>query len=159
MAYDRKDAAAFEKSAAEFMALGRDIDQFLAARTDFMLGKWIDDAKSWAANKDEQSYYERNARTILTVWGGGSLTDYAGRQWNGLLRDYYLPRWQILIDATLAELKGGKPVDRAALEKQWHDHNWRFATAADGSYSTNPSGDCFAMSRALFEKYAAHTSK
>jgi alpha-N-acetylglucosaminidase len=159
MAYDRKDAVAFEKSAAEFMTLGRDIDQFLAARTDFMLGKWIDDAKSWAANKNEQSYYERNARTILTVWGGGSLTDYAGRQWNGLLRDYYLPRWQILIDATLAELKGGKPVDRAALEIQWHDHNWRFATATDGSYSANSSGDCFAMSRALFEKYAVHTSK
>ncbi len=49
MAYDRKDAAAFEKSADEFMALGRDIDQFLGTRTEFMLGKWIADAKSWAA--------------------------------------------------------------------------------------------------------------
>ena len=159
MAYDRKDAAAFEKSAAEFMALGRDIDQFLDTRTEFMLGKWIDDAKSWAANSDEQRYYERNARTILTVWGGGFLTDYAGRQWNGLIRDYYLPRWQILIDSTLAELKDRKRVDRAALEKQWNDRNWEFVTATDGNYSDSPNGNYFAMSRALFEKYAAHTSK
>ena len=157
MAYDRKDAAAFEKSANEFMALGRDIDRFLGTRTEFMLGKWIDDARSWAADKDEQSYYEQNARTILTVWGRGLITDdpdYAGRQWNGLMRDYYLPRWQMLIDATLVELRGGKPVDRAELEKQWHGHNWSFATTAGGSYDVKPSGDYFVKSRALFKKYA-----
>ena len=153
-AYDRKDAAAFEKSAGEFMALGRDIDGFLGTRTEFMLGKWIDDARGWAGDKDEQAYYERNARTILTVWGGGRLTDYAGRQWNGLIRDYYLPRWQLLIDAKLAELRGGKLVDRSALEEQWHDCNWKFAMATDGNYGASPSGDYFDMSRALFEKYA-----
>ena len=96
------------------------MDKFLGTRTEFMLGKWIDDAKSWAANKDEQAYYEKDARSIITIWGGG-LTDYAGRQWNGLMRDYYLPRWQMFIDATLAELKGGTPVDRPALEKQWRE--------------------------------------
>ena len=158
-AYDRKDAAAFEQSSAEFMALGRDIDQFLGTRSEFMLGKWIDDAKSWARNEDERQYYERNARTIITVWGGGSITDYAGRQWNGLMRDYYLPRWQLLIDAKLAELQGGKPIDRTELEKQWHDQNWKFANGTGGNYRAKPSSDYFAMSGALFKKYAAQASK
>ena len=152
-AYDKKDAAAFEKAAGKFMALGRDMDKFLGTRTEFMLGKWIDDAKSWAADKSEQTYYERDARSIITIWGG-SLTDYAGRQWNGLMRDYYLPRWQLLIDATLVELKGGKPVDRQALEKQWREHDLEFAMTAGGHYTTRPSGDFFVMSRELFKKYA-----
>ncbi len=51
-AYDRKDAVAFKKAAGQFMALGRDLDKFLGTRTEFMLGKWIGDAKSWAANKE-----------------------------------------------------------------------------------------------------------
>ncbi len=152
-AYDRKDAVAFKKAADQFMALGRDMDKFLGTRSEFMLGKWIDDAKSWAADKDEQAYYEKDARSIITIWGGG-LTDYAGRQWNGLMRDYYLPRWQILIDATLVELKGGAPVDRPALEKQWRNHDLKFATTANGDYATRPHGNFFALSRALYKKYA-----
>ncbi|HTV61716.1 MAG TPA: alpha-N-acetylglucosaminidase [Verrucomicrobiae bacterium] len=152
-AYDRKDAAAFQKAASRFMALGRDLDQFLGTRSEFMLGKWTRDAESWAANKDEQAYYEEDARSIITVWGGG-LTDYAGRQWNGLMRDYYLPRWQLLIDATLTELKGGKPVDRQALENAWREHDLKFAASGGGPYAVRPRGDYFLMSSNLFKKYA-----
>ncbi len=153
-AYGRKDAAAFKKAAGRFMELGLDLDTFLGARAEFMLGKWIDDAKSWADGRDEQAYYEKDARSLITIWGG-DLTDYAGRQWNGLTRDYYLPRWQMLIDATLAALKDGKPVDREALEKQWREHDLKFAASAGGRYAAKPRGDYFKMSRALFKKYAS----
>jgi alpha-N-acetylglucosaminidase len=154
-AYDKKDGAAFKKAASQFMELGRDMDTFLGTRTEFMLGKWIDDAKSWVANKNEEAYYEKDARGIITVWGG-DLTDYAGRQWNGLMNDYYLPRWQLLIDATLAELKGGKPVDRQALQKQWREHDLNFARTANGHYAAKPHGDFFGMSRKLFKKYMSN---
>jgi alpha-N-acetylglucosaminidase len=153
-AYDKKDAAAFKKAAEDFMALGRDIDKVLGAKSEFMLGKWIKDAKSWAANDAEKAYYEKNARTILTIWGGnGELLDYANRQWNGLISDYYLPRWQMLIDATLIELKGGKAVDRATLEARWREHEKRFVASAGGNYPRQSIGDCFAISRALYQKY------
>jgi len=154
VAYDKKDAAAFETAADKFMALGHDIDKFLgASSTEFMLGKWIDDAKSWGADKNERAYYEKDARSLITIWGGG-LTDYAGRQWSGLLPDYYLPRWQMLIDATLVELEGGKPVDPGALKKKWREHDLKFATTAGGHYATKPHGDFFALSRELYKKYA-----
>jgi len=152
-AYDRKDAAVFKKAADQFMGLGRDMDKFLGSRSEFLLGKWIRDAKSWAADQDEQAYYEKDARSILTIWGGDRLIDYAGRQWNGLMRDYYLPRWQLLIDATLEELKDGKPVDRRLLIKQWRDQETRFARTAGGRYAGQPEGDYFSMSRNLFKKY------
>jgi alpha-N-acetylglucosaminidase len=153
VAYKRKDAAAFQKAADRFMTLGRDIDKILGARSEFMLGKWIDDAKSWAADKQERDYYEKNARHIVTLWGG-FLLDYAGRQWNGLMCDYYLPRWQVLIDATQVELNGGKPVNRPALEKLWRANDLKFTQTAGGQYAAKASGDYFIMSRELFGKYA-----
>ncbi|MBN1567741.1 MAG: alpha-N-acetylglucosaminidase C-terminal domain-containing protein [Acidobacteria bacterium] len=82
------------------------------------------------------------------------LLDYANRQWNGLMRDYHLPRWQMLLDATLTELKGGKPADRAVLEKKWREHEKQFATTTGGNYASRPNGNCFAMSRALYKKYS-----
>ena len=119
-----------------------------------MLGKWIEDARSWAGSAGEQAYYERNARRLITTWGG-NWSDYAGRQWNGLIADYYLPRWQSLIDATRVELQGGKPVDRPALETSWRAHNQAFAATIGGRYPAKPQGDWFALSRGLFAKYAA----
>jgi alpha-N-acetylglucosaminidase len=149
-----KDAAAFRKAAGRFMELGGDLDAFLGTRSEFMLGKWMDDARSWAAGGDEQAYYEKDARSLITIWGG-ELTDYAGRQWNGLMRDYYLPRWQMLIDATLAALKDGKPVNREALEKQWREHDLKFAADGGAHYAAKPRGDFYDMSRKLFKKYAS----
>jgi alpha-N-acetylglucosaminidase len=154
-AYDDRDLPAFQKASDDFMTLGRSIDEFMGSRSEYLLGKWINDARSWAG-KDEASYYEANARTIITTWGpeNSALTDYAGRQWNGLIRDYYLPRWQMLIDAATAELKGGAKIDTAALKKQYRDHDWAFASGSGGTYADQPHGDCFAMSKALFEKYS-----
>jgi alpha-N-acetylglucosaminidase len=154
-AYDKRDAAAFEKAANDFMILGSDIDRLLASRSEFMLSKWINDAKAWAADDGEKIYYERNARALITIWGGnGELLDYANRQWNGLMGDYYLPRWRMLIDATLAELKEGKIIDRVALERKWREHEKQFADASAGNYTLQPSGDSFVFSRALFKKYS-----
>lgn len=151
-AYDLKDAAAFQKAAGQFIMLGHELDRFLGTRSEFLLGKWIADARLWAAHPDELAYYETDARRLLTVWGG-TLTDYAGRQWNGLLEDYYIPRWKLLIDATLVELRGGKPVDRALLEKQWRDHDLKFSETAKGDYAAKPRGDFFDISCALYQKY------
>lgn len=155
VAYDLRDSIAFKKAANDFMTLGRDLDKLLGARSEFMLGKWIDDARSWGADDREKAYFEKNARTIITIWGGdGELLDYANRQWNGLLRDYYLPRWQLLIEATVSELENGKAVDRSALERKWREHERNFAENAATRYPSEPSGDCFALSRALFRKYS-----
>lgn len=151
-AYDEGDAVAFKKAAGTFMDLGYDLDRFLGTRTEFMLGKWINDARSWGKSEGEKAYYEKDARKIITIWGG-HLLDYAGRQWNGLMRDYYLPRWQVLINAKLSELKGGPPVDQEALEKQWRAHDLQFATSTNGDYAVEPQGDCYTLSSALYKKW------
>ncbi len=157
VAYKRKDPDEFQKAANKFMGLGFDLDKFLGTRSEFLLGKWIDDAKSWSAGPGEDAYYEKDARSIITTWGG-HLNDYAGRQWNGLMRDYYLPRWQLLINATLEDLKREKPVNRKELEQEWRNHDTNFVMNAGDDYLTRPKGDFFSMSAELFNKYASLTT-
>ena len=44
----------------------------------------------------DAALYEFNARNQLTLWGpDGQIMDYAGKQWAGLVADYYIPRWQV----------------------------------------------------------------
>ena len=58
-----------------------------------MLGPWIADARALGTTPAEKDYYERQARTILSIWGGPVLNDYANRMWGGLVKDYYDSLW------------------------------------------------------------------
>lgn len=71
------------------------IDRLLASHPNYRLKPWIDFASSWGDTNEEKKYYEMNAKRILTTWGGDPVNDYAGRTWSGLIRDYYVPRWQV----------------------------------------------------------------
>ena len=46
-----------------------DTDRLLASDEHFLLGNWIENAKSKATNKQELDYYEWNARLQITLWG------------------------------------------------------------------------------------------
>jgi alpha-N-acetylglucosaminidase len=39
---------------------------------------------------------EFNLRNQITLWGPkGQILDYATKHWNGIVQDYYHPRWQL----------------------------------------------------------------
>ena len=64
------------------------------------LATWIAEARAYGDTPAECDYYERNARAQVTVWGGsGNLHDYASKAWQGLYRDFYLPRWLMMFEA------------------------------------------------------------
>ena len=153
----RKDAKALGTLAVRFLEMGRDLDAFLGTRSEFLLGKWVSDARSWGKNAAESDYYERDARTILSTWFGrdSGLLDYASRCWNGMLRDYYLPRWEMYLRTLGEDLRTGRSAAREqALDDRMKDFEWSWAQGAGGTFRTQPEGDAFARSRALFEKYA-----
>lgn len=57
----------------------------------------------------EKELCEANARALLTSWGSSpstSIIDYAQRQWAGLLKDYYYPRWKAYISYQQKQLMG-----------------------------------------------------
>lgn len=41
----------------------------MATQKLWLLGNWIEDAKSWATTPEEVIQYEFNARNQLTLWG------------------------------------------------------------------------------------------
>lgn len=75
-------------------------DELLATRPEFKVGTWIARARSLGGTPEEKELYEWNARVQITTWGNrlaadeGGLRDYAHREWNGILKDFYYMRWK-----------------------------------------------------------------
>ena len=151
----RKDLAAFRRDAACLLDLGGDIDTLLGTRHEWLLGRWIADARGWAATPAEADYYEHNAREIITTWHepGGGLSDYARRQWNGLFRTYYMERWREFIRRMDQALESGTPFDAAAYQKARIAADGRWVTTTRSDFLIRPAGDPFETVSRLMRKY------
>ena len=100
------NGATYKARRDAFLQLILDMDAFRGTNLNFRLGKWTQEARAAAgevegATSATADWYEyNNARTILTTWSspGTNLTDYSYRSWQGLLKDYYYPRWKYYFD-------------------------------------------------------------
>lgn len=151
-AYKAGDRVLFRTAADRFLGLLSDQDELLEMRPEFRVGTWIERARNLGNTPDEKNLYEWNARTQITTWGNrkaadeGGLRDYAHREWNGILKDFYYLRWKTYFDS-LSQQMEGKPVseiDFYALEEPW--------TKATGAYSSRPEGDCIPTVKRIFNK-------
>ena len=90
-----KDGPAFARATREFLDLLADVDAVCAMRKEYHFGKWVGDARRWGTTDAEKAFYERNAATLVTLWGpdesegSPQIFDYAWREWAGLIRSYY----------------------------------------------------------------------
>ncbi|WP_143307085.1 alpha-N-acetylglucosaminidase [Chitinophaga vietnamensis] len=102
-AFKQKDKDAFRKTSARFLALMRQQDALLSSNSHFRLNTWTDAARAMGHTPAEQQLLVRNARTQITYWGPDNpdteLHEYANKEWGGLFREYYIPRWKKFIDA------------------------------------------------------------
>ena len=107
-AFSRKQ---FDKEAKRFLDMLLLQDQLLGTRSEFRVGRWLQDAIHAGTSADEQRLYEWNARVQITTWGNrycadtGGLRDYAHKEWQGLLKDFYYVRWKTYFDALAAQMK------------------------------------------------------
>jgi alpha-N-acetylglucosaminidase len=87
------------------------LDDLAGARPETRVSTWVDAARAWGDTDAERDAMEREARSLVSVWGGqhNGLHDYSGRHWQGLVRDLYLPRWQAWAD-WLADAAAHGPV-------------------------------------------------
>jgi alpha-N-acetylglucosaminidase len=137
----RQDPPELERQARIMLGIVKDMDTLVGTRHEYLLGRWLRDARSWGDNPTEADQYERNARLIITAWGGG-LRDYAHREWNGLLRDYYLPRWQAWAGKVApGALEGPLPAQED------------FVNAKGGGYAIEPNGKPVETAQRIFAKY------
>ena len=168
----------FERNADRFLQMLLLQDELLATRPEFRLGHWTQAARSCGTSPEEKCLYEWNARVQITTWGNrfcadnGGLRDYAHKEWQGLLKDFYYPRWKTYFDALLAqmeaqlkpqpELLGGGPnanktsaelfalalpqevkIDWYAMEEPW--------TLQHNTYEAQPEGDPIAAARKVID--------
>ena len=98
-------------------------DKLLSCRPELCVSNWINQARKCTNNITQKDLMEFNARALLTTWADapGQLTDYAHREWSGLLRDYYYPRWKLFFDWLNHSMKGEQlpEPDYYPIEKKW----------------------------------------
>lgn len=122
-------------------------DELLSCHSAFSLKNWIEQARVWGDTPEEKDYYENCARLILTTWGGtGQLTDYANRQWNGLVHNYYRQRWEMFWEEIIADVEGSGPeFDQKSFEKRIREfeldfsepsHKLEWISSEQDAYST-----------------------
>ena len=101
----------FDKDAQRFLDMLLMQDKLLGTRTEFRLGHWTQEAINAGNTPEERKLYEWNARVQITTWGNrycadtGGLRDYAHKEWQGLLKDFYYVRWKTYFDALAAQMK------------------------------------------------------
>ena len=181
-AKDAGNTALYEARKNAFLQLILDMDAFRGTNLNFRLGKWTQEArdaakeaKTYGATIADEDWYEfNNARTILTTWGDqgqngngawdNGLKDYSYRSWQGLMADYYYPRWKFYFDNGCTHPNGN------AKNYFFFEWNWahgmshqvgdasksttRLAVGAKGySYSREPEGNTVVSARAMLRKY------
>lgn len=99
-AFASRDKVPYKEASNRFLSLILLQDKLLGMRPEFKLGTWINRARELGNTPEEKALYEWNARVQITTWGNriaadkGGLRDYAHREWNGLLKDFYYMRWK-----------------------------------------------------------------
>jgi alpha-N-acetylglucosaminidase len=122
--------------------LANESRSLLASNRFFLLGGWLAPVDRWASTQQERTRLQYDARSILTTWGerkaseGASLHDYGNKDWAGLTRDYYRPRWQRYFAALDEQLRTGvaaAPIDWFAFGDAWNHQTNRYATEPQGN--------------------------
>lgn len=147
-AYLLRDIPRVELLESQFTTLMLGMDELLVNHPTKDLKHWLD----YSTNKsnhdlDLQSYYEKNARRIVTIWGP-PVDDYSARIWSGLIRDYYLPRWQFYFE----QKKSGKTFDFAEWERDWVENK-------RGVSASIPSQDLLRRGKDLLAEASKITEK
>ena len=144
------DKRSYARHSKEFLDLLLAQDRLLATRSEFRVGRWINQARSLGNTPKEKDLYEWNARVQITTWGNrtcadeGGLRDYAHKEWNGILKDFYYKRWEAWWKMLQGVLDGGEmqEIDWYAMEEPW--------TLQHNPYKTEAEGDCIDTAREVF---------
>lgn len=110
---DKERAARLEKRFTELLT---DADRLLASHPLLRLERWTGMARKAGQTAEEQERFVGESRRLVSTWGGPSLADYSCRVWSGLIRDFYIPRWEKFFEAK----RNGTSFDFRTWDESWH---------------------------------------
>lgn len=154
------NAEAFDTYSAKFLELIDFSEEILSTQKYFLLGTWTEAAKALAEGTDDftKNLYEMNAKALVTTWGSidqansGGLSDYSNRQWAGLTKDYYKPRWERWIAEQKKRLAGEDYQNISRSD--WFEMEWEFATGHT-VYTNEPTdADLKVLSEKILADYS-----
>lgn len=170
-AFVKKDKAAFALHSGRFLEMLRDVDVLLRTRPEFNFDKWLTDARSWGTTNEEKDLLEKDATSLVTIWGADGdplIFDYSWREWTGLIDSYYLKRWEMFYTMLQEHLDTGKSYSEEGLP-QTHGReafrandfysqlgDWELAFVAKTNKARTPitQGDEIETARMMYKKYA-----
>lgn len=130
-----------------------ELNRLLSSDRNFLLGTWLERARSLALDEKEAQLYDMNARNQLTLWGPSSeILDYASKEWGGLMEDYYTQRWALFIHTLVECLECGQPFKQDTFNEAVFQVEKGFIYNGQ-QYPTKPQGDTYEIARRIFLKY------
>ena len=83
------------------LVLLQDIDDLVSTHEGFLFAPVLHSARRWGDTEEERTLMERNVKLQVTIWGQSStgdtqLSDYANKQWSGLVESFYKERCSLL---------------------------------------------------------------
>ncbi len=130
--FEEKDIEGFKKTADEFLKTAYEMDAAANMNRYYTLDRCLKMAEKLADGTDDLTkyLYPFNAKAQITTWGEysraeiGCLHDYSNRIWSGLMKDFYIPRWERWLKARTNELEG-KPFEKNI---DWYEMEWHWVT-------------------------------
>lgn len=149
--YQDKNLKGMQESSDKMCEILQDIDALTYFHDYCTLNHWTEKAKDYGNTPQLQSYYEENAKNLITTWGG-RLNDYANRAWFGLIQTYYTQRWKLYFNATMNAVRSNQLFDQKALDKELKifEDNW-----VENPIPTlsKPNGTLEELAHQLLKKY------
>ena len=169
-AFTARDKSAFALHSGRFLDLLEDMDELLATRPEYSFDRWLTAARSWGETEAEKDLMERDATSLVTIWGADGdprIFDYAWREWSGLVGGYYLPRWQKFyamlqnhLDAGTDYQEEGLPLAYGREDFRANDFynqlaDWELDYVSRTGKARTPvtRGDELDITRRMFDKY------
>lgn len=146
---------AYRQRRDAYLQLMLDLDSLLCTNSRFMVGRWTGMARAIAdeakgTTEDDRRWLETdNARMLITTWGPraaseqGGLRDYSYREWGGMLKDFYYPRWKSFFHH----------LDSGQEQPDWFASDSAWVRNSRLSYTDRPTGNTTEAARRLFKKY------
>lgn len=130
-----------------------ELDRLLNSDRGFLLGVWLERARSLALDETEIQLYDMNARNQLTLWGpSGEILDYASKEWGGLMEDYYGQRWSLFVNTLVECLNSGTPFKQDTFNQAVFQVERGFIFNGH-KYPSSPQGDTYEIAHRIFLKY------
>lgn len=103
---------------AIFTEILTDLDDLLAASPEHSLNSWLTKAAAFGETPEEKLLHLKSARQQVSTWSDGThLNGYASKGWHGMIKDFYLKRWELWLDNH--KVKNPNKKFLRTFERQW----------------------------------------